>query len=265
MLGVRNIRERRYPNVRFTLPDRQVACRAIIFDKDGTLIDRLGTDLSLGRARSESVEALLGAEAATAWREAVGFDLARGWADPDGPLCLAPRRDEILVAAATFYRLGQPWEEARRLAQAAYDRADELLEPPFGAELLPGVAAMLGELRSSGLSLAIATSDRHQRSAEQLAALGAGGRFGAIVASDDVVNGKPAPDMVLLACQRLGCSPAEALVVGDSPVDLQMARAASAGAAVAVTTGQHEASRLQAWADLVLPSAALLPAYLTHD
>jgi HAD superfamily hydrolase (TIGR01509 family) len=52
--------------------------------------------------------------------------------------------------------------------------------------------------------------------------------FATVVGSDQVANSKPAPDMVLEACLRLGVTPAEALVIGDSRFDEGAARAAGA-------------------------------------
>jgi beta-phosphoglucomutase-like phosphatase (HAD superfamily) len=46
------------------------------------------------------------------------------------------------------------------------------------------------------------------------------------VTSDDVVHGKPAPDIYLLACQRLGVAPADALALEDSPSGIAAAKAA---------------------------------------
>ncbi len=241
-----------------SLPARPVDCRAIIFDKDGTLIDLMGIDLALGRARLAAVEAILGPEAALAWQKAVGFDPARAWFDPDGPLCLAPRHEEQLVAAGVFYRLGHPWDEARSLATAAYDRADEALQPPYGSRLLPGVVEMLAQLQAWSLPLAIATTDRGWRTAAAFRVLGVSGHFAAVVGAEDVTNGKPAPDMVLAACEQLGCRPAEAIVVGDSPTDLQMGRAAGAAACIGVTTGLNGPDRLAPLADAVLPAATQL-------
>ena len=251
--------------MRLMLPTREVACRAIVFDKDGTLIDFLGGDLALDRTRAAAMAEVAGERAALAWQEAVGLDLARGWLDRDGPLSLAPRRDELLVAAAVLYRLGHPWHRARALALAAYDRADEMSEPPYGAELLPGIAEALAQLRRRGLLLAIATTDRTPRTEISLAMLGIAGHFATIVGADDVANPKPAPDMVHLACERMGCLPGETVVVGDSPVDLEMGRAASAAATIGVTTGLNGAERLRPLADVVLPSASSLPDLLLPD
>jgi phosphoglycolate phosphatase len=239
------------------LPGRRVACDAFIFDKDGTLLDLMATNLALARARAAALAALAGEAAVAAWQKAMGCDLAHDSFDRDGPLSLAPRRDEIVLTAGALYHLGHPWDEAHKLALAAYDRADETMAPPFGCQLLPGVAEMLAGLRAHGLPLAIATSDCRWRAEAALAALGVGHCFAVIVGSEDVANGKPAPDMVHAVCAQLGCSPTGAVVVGDSPVDLKMARAAGA-VAVGVTTGLNEAARLQPLADLVLPSATAL-------
>ncbi len=245
--------------VRLVLTDRQVECAAVILDKDGTLVDLVALDLSTAHARAQALAEVAGCEAAAAWQQAVGVDLASGWVDRDGPLILAPRRDELLVAATVLYRLGHPWDEARALALAAYDQADRALHPPFGGELLPGVAEALAALRARGLRLAIATTDRRWRAEAQMDALGTAIHFGAIVGIEDVANGKPAPDMVQVACERLGCRPQEAAVVGDSPTDLLMGRAAGAAACIGVTTGLNGADRLGALADAVLPGLSSLP------
>ncbi|HZT44434.1 MAG TPA: HAD family hydrolase [Chthonomonadaceae bacterium] len=47
-----------------------------------------------------------------------------------------------------------------------------------------------------------------------------------LVGGTDVPNGKPAPDMVLLACEKLGVTPDEALMIGDTVYDRDAARAA---------------------------------------
>lgn len=244
-----------------SLPDRRVACKAIIFDKDGTLVDLLGVLLEIGRSRSQALREMGGQQAAEAYLRAVGADLAHGSVDRDGPLAVAPRREELIVTASALYHLGYSWDQARALAREAYDRADAMQQPPYGGHLLPGVAEALHILKSYGLYLAIATTDRGWRAEATMHALGVAACFATHVGADDVDNGKPAPDMVRLICQRLSCEPAETVVVGDSPADLQMARAAGA-AAIGVTTGLNGYERLAPLADLVLPSASALPPLL---
>ncbi|MGQ9684257.1 MAG: HAD family hydrolase [Anaerolineae bacterium] len=244
------------------LPERQVPCQAIIFDKDGTLVELMGVLLGIGRSRAAALANKVGPMAAKAYQQAVGADLDTGWVDRDGPLSLAPRREELILTAGALYRLGHPWDDARALATAAYDEADQSLQPPYGASLLPGVATTLERLRLSGIALAIATTDRGWRARATMEALNVGHCFRAYVGADDVPNGKPAPDMVHACCQRIGCDPGSVIVVGDSPADLQMARAAGAAAAIGVLTGLNDRQRLESLADLVLPSAAELTQHL---
>ncbi len=73
---------------------------------------------------------------------------------------------------------------------------------------------------------------------------------------------KPAPDMVLEICDALGLSPADALVVGDTSYDLEMAAYAGCRA-IAVTTGAHTAKTLTEYPhSAMLSCLADLPAAL---
>ena len=59
-----------------------------------------------------------------------------------------------------------------------------------------------------------------------LEALGLSGYFQAVVASEDVVRGKPAPDTYLEAARRLGVEPTKCLVFEDTPLGICAATAA---------------------------------------
>jgi mannitol-1-/sugar-/sorbitol-6-phosphatase len=61
-----------------------------------------------------------------------------------------------------------------------------------------------------------------------------------LVTADDVANGKPAPDPFLEAARRLQVDPADCLVVEDSPMGLQAARAAGCATLAVVTTTPAE-------------------------
>lgn len=65
-----------------------------------------------------------------------------------------------------------------------------------------------------------------------------------VATRDQVVNGKPAPDTFLLACERLGFTPDEVLVFEDAPAGVAAARAA--GCAVVGVTSTQTAETLQA-------------------
>ena len=82
-----------------------------------------------------------------------------------------------------------------------------------------------------------------------LAGLGLTGRFPVIVSGDEPIRGKPAPDIFLLAAERLGLRPAECLVIEDSPAGVAAAHVAGMRV-VAVRTPYTQ--------DLPLPGADVI-------
>ena len=85
---------------------------------------------------------------------------------------------------------------------------------------------MLSRLRAAGIGLAIASSRSSFTLAPLLRDMGLDGTFDVIVCGDGVKHPKPAPDAVLEVLRRMDVPAAEALVVGDMPVDIEMGRAA---------------------------------------
>ena len=83
-----------------------------------------------------------------------------------------------------------------------------------GVPQKPGLNELLDQLEEDGIPKAIATSSSKP---DALLCLGPlADRFDAIVTGDEVERGKPAPDIFLLAAQRLGLPPAHCLALEDS-------------------------------------------------
>jgi phosphoglycolate phosphatase len=76
----------------------------------------------------------------------------------------------------------------------------------------------------------------------------------AIACGDDGVGVKPAPEMLLAICATLGTAPDRTAIVGDTPADLAMGRAAGAGTVIGVLTGVGGRDELEPLADAVLDS-----------
>jgi 3-amino-5-hydroxybenzoic acid synthesis related protein len=89
-----------------------------------------------------------------------------------------------------------------------------------------GVREILDLARESGIRLAVVTGKEHLRAAEILQAHGMLETFGALIGGDDCARGKPDSAPVLAALDALGIPPRRALMVGDSPLDMQAAAAA---------------------------------------
>ena len=84
----------------------------------------------------------------------------------------------------------------------------------------PGLIFLLDHLSSLGISLAVATSTRREAAVWKLRKAGILDRFTALACGDETRNGKPAPDIFLLAAKRLGQKPSACVGFEDSPAGL---------------------------------------------
>ena len=133
------------------------------------------------------------------------------------------------------------------------DRVDELVEvykehnDPLHEtlEAFDGFLDLLPRLRGEGRRLGIVTAKRHrtvQLALDRFPELAE--QFELVVGYEDTERHKPAPDPVLFALERLGAAPAEAAYVGDSPFDIQAAKAAGVFAIAVAWGGIHADERL---------------------
>jgi HAD superfamily hydrolase (TIGR01509 family) len=91
-------------------------------------------------------------------------------------------------------------------------------------EVFEDALSAVAELRARGVPVAVASSSVRERLDRTLAH--AGLSFEVTIAGDEVEHGKPAPDMFLLAAERLGLAPKACVVVEDSPPGVTAGRAA---------------------------------------
>jgi len=91
---------------------------------------------------------------------------------------------------------------------------------------LPGVRESLERLVEAGVRIGLASSSDREDIDLCLEASGLGPYFPVRAAGDEVQAGKPAPDVYLLACQRLGIDPGNCVAIEDSPHGAAAARAA---------------------------------------
>ncbi len=143
-------------------------------------------------------------------------------------------------------------------AAAAVDAAWYAPDPVALAQPVTDLLPLLGRLRTRVPTFAVATSDDRDPTVRTLEALGIAGEFAMLACADDGFPNKPAPDPVLRLCERLGVPPGRTAVVGDSPADLRMGRAAGAARTIAVLSGVGDRASLEPLADVVLGSIAEL-------
>lgn len=169
--------------------------RAVIFDKDGVLID---TEGEYDRRRriffaengidDSAFPDFYGSNNAVIW----------GCVEPNDPA----RREELNQAFLARF-------------------ADEPLQ--YSRFLVPGVADTLRALKGKGLLLGLASSSPHWCIDNFLAECGLAGIFDAVLSGEEVAAPKPAPDVYLAVMRALGVDQSQVLVVEDSSIGLRAA------------------------------------------
>jgi HAD superfamily hydrolase (TIGR01509 family) len=120
-------------------------------------------------------------------------------------------------------RLGLPEEEAPALIREVTELMHQELQGQVDAR--PGAVELVKRLRGR-VRLGLASNSPRFLVEAALSSAGFSDAFDAVVSSDDVANHKPAPDLYLLACERLGVAPSEALALEDTASGIASAKAA---------------------------------------
>jgi len=95
-----------------------------------------------------------------------------------------------------------------------------------GVPKKPGLMYLLDRLRAAKIPLGVATSSRSPTAIDLLNKAGIIDRFTAITGGEEVTNGKPAPDIFLLAAKKLGQPPLSCVGFEDSTAGLRGLHAA---------------------------------------
>jgi phosphoglycolate phosphatase len=175
--------------------------RLIVFDLDGTLVDSQ-------RDLANSANALV--------LELGGRPLP----DPDVVAMVGEGAAVLVRRVLTAAGLDPETKDALPRFLALYD--ERLVEHTLPYE---GIAEVLEQLRPMA-PLAVLTNKPQRVSDRLLAALDLSRHFTHVVGGDTTLGRKPDPAGLLRLCAGAGTRPSEAVLVGDSPIDLETARRA---------------------------------------
>ena len=215
--------------------------RAVLFDMDGTLLDTAPDFIAVCQA----------------------MRLERGLPALHDKLI----RDQIsggaraMVAATFAMQPGSDGFEALR---------EEFLERyqlhcAVASHLFDGMSQLLTDIEHARLLWGVATNKPARFAEPIMQQLGLAQRSAVLVCPDHVSRSKPDPEMLLLACEKIGVQPGEVLFVGDDERDIEAGRAAGCKTA-AVTYGYiHPDDNPRHWgADVVVKHPLELRSVLNH-
>jgi phosphoglycolate phosphatase len=177
--------------------------RAVLIDLDGTLVDTAG---EIGRALTMTLN-----------------DFAIVPLPQEEVVALIGKGVRALVERA-LVRRGATGMDTEAVVARFHDHYRQTVATD--ALLYPGAREGIDELRATGRKLAVVTNKPRSYSERLLEYLGVASKIDVLVAGDDGITRKPAADMLLAACERMGVRPAEAIMLGDSDNDVLAARAA---------------------------------------
>jgi phosphoglycolate phosphatase len=231
-----------------------MSIRAVLFDKDGTLIDVNATWIPIYR---EMLMDIFGTnvEGAEALMTQAGYDKASDKFRAGSILAGGTTRQ--LIALWWPGLEGEAVEEKARLLDHGYTHLVRQRLTP----LMP-LAPILDELRAMGLKLGIATNDSHVSATAHMDQVGVIGHFDGIIAADTVPVPKPSGHMIRKFAEMTGLPPSAIAMVGDNHHDMEEARNGGAGLAIAVLSGNAAHEDIAHLADHTLDSIAELPALL---
>ena len=166
----------------------------VIFDLDGTLVDSVG---------------LIVASYQHAFRTVLGHEedeaLIKTWI---GKSLLGVMQENYPGQAAELFEEYTMWNEAHT---------------PEMLKVYPGIPELTSSLVEAGVRVGAATSKRRGQAQWGLDLGGLTDLIPLVVAHEDVDTHKPDPAPLVLAAHKLGCTPQEAVYVGDAAVDIQAA------------------------------------------
>ncbi len=198
--------------------------KAILFDVDGTLVD------------SNDLHAEAWAKALNHFGKAVSTEVVRSWIGMGG--------DKILHDLAGVEDQGP---EGKAIAEFRAKIFKEDYAPRI--EAFPKAAELIREIRQQGFRTAFATSAQKDEIDSILKAAGLQNLVDWMTTSDDAQDSKPDPDIICGALQKGRLQANEALMVGDTPYDIEASEAAGVPI-IAVRSG--------GWDDKALHRAALI-------
>ena len=230
------------------------AIRGILFDKDGTLFDFCASWIPAYRQSAESCARLAAGVDAVSLLAAGGYEDATGRWEPHS-----------VLAAGTNRELAKMWARYCGLdVEAVLDDIERALDGSARRDSVPIVhlERFFAELAARGFVLGVATMDDEARSRAMLDRFGVSPYLAYLCGGDSGVGTKPGPGMVNAFLAATGLRAGEVMVVGDTPHDMGMGRAAGAGALVGVLSGVGTRAVLEPLADHVIESIAELDAVL---
>lgn len=226
---------------------------AIIFDKDGTLIDvhPYWAEVIKRRAKVFVSHFKLPYEEEKIIADMLGLRLDGLGLKPEGPIARVTIEDIIHIFEIYLREKGiqSSKEEIISLIENTHRGfvadAKEFIFP------LNGALDIVKKAKALKLPLALVTADTEGGAKSSLELIGLLSYFDIVIGRDSVEGSKKTGKPALKACEALGVRPKDTIAIGDTETDMAMANAAKLKAAIGVASGQVGRDELEVYTSYI--------------
>ncbi len=215
--------------------------QAIIFDKDGTLEDSQEFLRNLGQKRARLIDAKIPGIGEPLL---MAFGIDGDSINPTGLMAVGTRQENEIAAAAYIAETGRSWLESLAIVKQTFEEAEQMLQSLVPSPPFVGSLEVLKYISEAGIKVGILSADSTAKVQNFVKYYQLNDYIQLEMGIDGNLS-KPNPELFLQACQRLGVKPATALMVGDSPADIEMGKRAGAAGCIGICWEQPKAEYLQ--------------------
>jgi len=214
--------------------------KAILFDKDGTIIDSHKYWGAIIKRRSKALisELKLDKSFHQGICYAMGLSLEKQKLLPRGPIALVSR--ERVIKLLTLFFKKNDVKVSEKTIDIIFSKVhQDFLKDIFKyVRILPGAKEILIEIKKKNIKTALITSDSVDNANQIIRHLELEDYFDLIVGRELTSSAKSTGASAKLVCKILNVNPSDTICIGDAPMDVLMAKNAKLKACVAVGSGQ---------------------------
>ena len=233
-----------------------MAIKAILFDKDGTLIDVNRTWIPLYRAMLAE-EFSVGQDEVTVMLSRAGYD----------PYTDSFKAGSVLAGGTTRQLIDIWWPTADQAAKIATEhRIDHHYAPLARQYLKPlmELSTVFASLKEQGMRLGVGTNDSVFSATGQMEALNVVHYFDSILGADSVAIAKPSGQMVQKFAELMQVECSEVAMVGDNTHDMEEAHHAGA-VPIGVLSGNAKREHLEEFTPHIFEDVSELPTFFKES
>ena len=228
---------------------------AVLFDKDGTFVD---SDIYWGKLGEMRIKAIikhfnLPFELFENLAQVIGLDAKTGRLICGGPLAALSRDEVICILTNELVKNNNIFTDTVEVAQIFQKVHDKFIQNMFDYTfILDGALELFERLKNANVKMAVVTSDTYEHTVKTLEYLNISHYFDCVVGCDTIKEPKSTGVPALFALDKLKIDNLNAIVIGDAPMDAQMAKNGSLKGSILVKSEQISDNSLKAYSNIIV-------------